>query len=323
MHIGTTVGLAARPARSRSTTWSTRSATSPTSGSPTRGGRRTFGWDALSAIAVAGGLVPASASAPRWCPPARAIPSPSASQALTVQAAIGGRLTLGVGPSHAPIIEGAFGLAVRPTRPPTPGSTCRPSSRCSAARRSTCAASSSGSPGRSPSPVPAPPSCSAALGPTMLRIAGELTDGTIATWTGVRTLSEHIVPRIGAAADRCRPPSAAVLVSVPVGVTDDPDGTRAGPPSASAPPTACRATGRCSISRAWPRRPTSSSRATRRTVERELRRLVDAGATELIPVPWAILHRSSARWACWARCRRSRSGRPGLSDRLPAIRREQ
>ena len=186
-----------------------------------------LGWDALSAIAVAGGLVPGIGLGTAVVPTSPRHPLALASQALTVQAAVGGRLTLGVGPSHAPIIEGAFGLPfdrpaahtreylsalvplLRGEAVDVRGEQLRVAGQITVPH------------------VPAPTVLLAALGPTMLRIAGELTDGTIATWTGVRTLSEHIVPRIGAAASAAGRPAPRVLVSVPVGVTDDPDGTRA------------------------------------------------------------------------------------------------
>ncbi|MGP4016837.1 hypothetical protein [Saccharopolyspora sp. 5N708] len=36
----------------------------------------------------------------------------------------------------------------------------------------------------------------AALGPVMLRIAGELADGTITVWAGPRTLDDHVLPQL-------------------------------------------------------------------------------------------------------------------------------
>ena len=62
----------------------------------------------------------------------------------------------------------------------------------------------------------------------MLRIAGELTDGTVVTWTGVRTLeSEHIVPtHHGRRRSAPAVPRRASCSSVRIAVTADPDGTR-------------------------------------------------------------------------------------------------
>ena len=61
----------------------------------------------------------------------------------------------------------------------------------------------------------------AALGPRMLRIAGELTEGTITWMVGLKTLETHIVPRINAAADAAGRPEPSVCFGVPVAVTDD------------------------------------------------------------------------------------------------------
>src|SRR5690606_18594675 len=59
----------------------------------------------------------------------------------------------------------------------------------------------------------------AALGPQMLRLAGELAAGTITWMTGVRTVEAHVVPTIGA--------GARVVVGLPICVTSDPDAARA------------------------------------------------------------------------------------------------
>ncbi len=58
-----------------------------------------------------------------------------------------------------------------------------------------------------------------ALGPMMLRIAGELADGTITWMCGRRTIETHIVPRIIAAAEQAQRPKPRVCVGVPVAVT--------------------------------------------------------------------------------------------------------
>ena len=68
----------------------------------------------------------------------------------------------------------------------------------------------------------------AAMGPLVLRLAGRLTDGTITSWVGPRTLAGHIVPTIqraargGRAGRRHGSPSGC-----PITLTDDADGARA------------------------------------------------------------------------------------------------
>ncbi|PTR31726.1 hypothetical protein C8K36_101759 [Rhodococcus sp. OK519] len=44
-----------------------------------------------------------------------------------------------------------------------------------------------------------------AVGPAMLRLAGEHADGTVPLMAGVRTVAEHIVPTIGIAAAAAMP----------------------------------------------------------------------------------------------------------------------
>src|SRR5918998_389879 len=66
-----------------------------------------------------------------------------------------------------------------------------------------------------------------ALGPAMLRIAGELADGTVVTWATERSLDRHVVPRISAAAEAAGRPRPQVVNSLPVAVTADRDAARA------------------------------------------------------------------------------------------------
>jgi F420-dependent oxidoreductase-like protein len=76
-------------------------------------------------------------------------------------------------------------------------------------------------------PVPARfPLLLAALGPQMLRVAGECADGVITWMTGVHTLATHTVPLVTAAAAAAGRPRPRVVASLPVCVTDDPAGAR-------------------------------------------------------------------------------------------------
>jgi len=71
-----------------------------------------------------------------------------------------------------------------------------------------------------------PPVVISALGPRMLQLAGELTEGTVLAWTGLKTVAGHIVPRINSAAAAAGRPAPQVVVGMPVSVTDDPDAAR-------------------------------------------------------------------------------------------------
>src|SRR5687768_6629238 len=68
-------------------------------------------WDALTVLAVAGREVPGIRLGTAVVPTYPRHPLMMASQALTVQAASGNRLSLGIGPSHKSIVEDRFGYS--------------------------------------------------------------------------------------------------------------------------------------------------------------------------------------------------------------------
>src|SRR4051794_721421 len=70
-----------------------------------------FGYDALTLLAVVGAAVPDIELTTAVVPTYPRHPIMLAAQALTVQAATGGRLTLGIGLSHQVVIEGMFGYS--------------------------------------------------------------------------------------------------------------------------------------------------------------------------------------------------------------------
>jgi alkanesulfonate monooxygenase SsuD/methylene tetrahydromethanopterin reductase-like flavin-dependent oxidoreductase (luciferase family) len=69
----------------------------------------------------------------------------------------------------------------------------------------------------------------AALGPVMLRIAGEHTSGTILWMADERAVAEHVVPRITKAAAEAGRPAPRVIAGVPVAIcpNDEVDEARA------------------------------------------------------------------------------------------------
>src|SRR3984893_9477568 len=70
-----------------------------------------FGVDALTVIALAGRAVPDIELETAVVPVYTRHPVAMAQQGLTTQAAIGGRLTLGLGLSHRPVVENMWGLS--------------------------------------------------------------------------------------------------------------------------------------------------------------------------------------------------------------------
>ena len=144
-----------------------------------------------------------------------------AQQSLTVQAATDGRLTLGIGLSHKPTVEGRLGLSF--DRPALHMREYLSALRALVHERGVDfngqvfqVNAALQMPGITPFPI-----VIAALGPRMLRIAGELAEGTVTWMVGRKTLREHIVPRIRAAANDAGRPSPRVCVGVPIAVADD------------------------------------------------------------------------------------------------------
>ena len=199
-----------------------------------------------------------------------------AAQALTAQAATGGRLTLGIGPSHQPLVEGSLGYRWdRPARHVREYlELLDPLLRGDAVDvhgPTVTAVGSIAAPEAAPPPV-----LLAAHGPVLLKLAGELADGVITTWTGPRGLAEHVVPAVTKAA-RGIP---QVVVGVVASLTADPDGT-----CAYVGETFALAGGlpsyRASLDRDGYAGPGDTVVAgDERTIEHSLRRFADAGATE-------------------------------------------
>jgi F420-dependent oxidoreductase-like protein len=185
-----------------------------------------FGFDALTALAVAGREVPDIELGTGVIPTYPRHPMMLAGQALTVQSAIGGRLALGIGLSHQIVIEAMFGYSfAKPVGHMKEYlSILRPLLHGEAVSFQGETLSANGSlsiPGAA-----APPLLVAALGSQMLHVAGRLAEGTITWMTGPATLAEHIVPTITSAAKEAGRDAPRIVASLPVCVTADPEGAR-------------------------------------------------------------------------------------------------
>ena len=66
----------------------------------------------------------------------------------------------------------------------------------------------------------------AALGPAMLKLAGTFAHGTTTWMTGPRTIAEHILPNISAAAEAAGHGAPRVVCGLPICLTHDVDGAR-------------------------------------------------------------------------------------------------
>ncbi len=182
-----------------------------------------FGPDALTLLAAAGAQVPGIGLGTGVVPIYPRHPMMLAQQALTVQSATDNRLLLGIGLSHQVVVEGMWGLSfdkpaaymkeyLASLMPLLRGETVSSVGE----RVTTNAFSALEVPG-----VVAPPVLVAALGATMLRLAGRVADGTITWMTGTSTIAEHIVPTIKEAAALAGRPEPRIVVSLPVSVTAD------------------------------------------------------------------------------------------------------
>jgi F420-dependent oxidoreductase-like protein len=140
-----------------------------------------------------------------------------AQQALSVQAVCGGRLSLGLGVSHHWIIDEMLGL---------------PYEHLASTMRAHLDVLDQALAGPGPvdvendlfrvhnpldvTDVTPTPVLIAALGPVMLRLAGERTDGTILWLADERAIATHVAPRLTRAAEAAGRPAPRIVAGVPV-----------------------------------------------------------------------------------------------------------
>ncbi len=179
--------------------------------------------DAMTAVALAGAATTRIELGTAIVPLQTRHPIAFAQQALTTHVACSGRFAVGVGPSHHWIIGDQLGLPYdRPAHLVrdylevlnaafTPGSVDVEND--SYRVHSPMDVSEPGS----------PPILLAALGPTMLRIAGEQASGTILWMADERAVADHVVPRINGAAEAAGRPAPRVVAGVPVTLCADGD----------------------------------------------------------------------------------------------------
>jgi 5,10-methylenetetrahydromethanopterin reductase len=187
-----------------------------------------FGHDALTLLAAAGAQVPGIGLGTGVVPVYPRHPMMLAQQALTVQSATANRLILGIGLSHQVVVEGMWGISFdKPARymkeyltalmPLLHGETVMSTGE----RVTTNAFQPIDIPDVEPPPV-----LVAALGATMLNLAGRVADGTVTWMTGTQTIESHIEPTIRAAAEKAGRPAPRIAVSLPIAVTAEVDRTK-------------------------------------------------------------------------------------------------
>src|SRR5512134_1650087 len=157
-------------------------------------------------------------------------PIAMAQEVLSNQAVCEGRFTLGLGTSHHWIIEGMLGLPYE--RPAHQMRTYLEVLNAALRGPGSVDVENDGYRVHSPMDVTdrgPTPVLLAALGPVMLRLAGEHASGTILWLADERAIADHVVPRITKAAAAAGRPAPRVIVGVPVAIcrNDEVDDARA------------------------------------------------------------------------------------------------
>lgn len=185
-----------------------------------------FDLDALTALAVVGRSIPEIRLGTAVVPTYPRHPMALAQQALTVNQATGGRLELGIGLSHKPVVEGMWGMSFeRPVRHMSDYlKILMPLLSDQAVSHGGELVTGRGQIGVQ---AEAPPVYVAALGEQMLKLAGKFADGTLTWMTGPKTVADLTAPTISASAEAAGRPAPAVITAVPVCLTQDHDGARA------------------------------------------------------------------------------------------------
>jgi len=152
-----------------------------------------------------------------------------ANRAASVVDAMGrSGLTLGIGPSHEPLIRGVFGLSYD-----HPGRSTEEYVRILTGVLNGETVDFDGndwtahSGGRTATPAHRVPVLVSALGPRLLRVAGELADGTVLWMAPARAIETHIAPRVHAAAAAAGRPPPRIVAGLPVAVHGDESEARA------------------------------------------------------------------------------------------------
>jgi F420-dependent oxidoreductase-like protein len=184
------------------------------------------GPDALTALVAVAADAPGLELGTSIVPVFGRHPIPLAAQALTAQAAIGGRLVLGIGASHQVVVEGMLGERYARAFTRTK-ETLLALKALLAGEALSLDGKEVVARGRLAIDAPACPILVAALGEKMLELAGREADGVTLWMVGPRTVAEYIAPRVRDAAAGAGRGSPRILAGVPVCVTDAPHRARA------------------------------------------------------------------------------------------------
>lgn len=186
-----------------------------------------IGIDPLAAMAMAGAATSTIELGTSILPTYPCHPSLMAQRALATSLAMNRfGFTLGVGPSHQPVVEGMLGMSYD-----RPGTHTEEYLQVLAPLLGGEEVSFWGDEHRVNVPARGEPPhriplLLAALGPRLLRVAGEQADGTILWMGNARAIETHVGPRIRAAAEAAGRPEPRIVAGLPIAVHDDVDEAR-------------------------------------------------------------------------------------------------
>ena len=173
--------------------------------------------DALTAIALMGPATSQIELATSVVPIQTRHPVAMAQQVLTAQIACGGRVTLGIGPSHHWVVEDQLGLPYE--RPAHLVRNYLDVLSAALAGPGTVDVENEVYRVHSPmnvTDITPTPILLAALAPVMLRLAGERASGTILWMADERAITEYVAPRLMKAAADAGRPAPRIVAGVPV-----------------------------------------------------------------------------------------------------------
>jgi len=258
-----------------------------------------FSFDAIGALGIVGRETKRIELGTAVVPTYPRHPVVMAQQALTTQAASGGRFVLGIGLSHQFVIEHLLGLsyARRASHMREYLEVLGPLLRgepCDFKGEEYRVQVGVQVPGAVPVPV-----LVAALGPRMLELTARLAAGTITWMTGPRTLAEHTVPTLTRAARAAGAPAPRVVAGLPIVLVRDAAAARAKAAETFA------IYGQLPSYRAMLDREGAAGPADvaiagdERALEEALRRVEDAGVTDLCAAVFEAEPGATARTVDW------------------------
>jgi len=173
--------------------------------------------DPISVLAVVGREIPRILLGTSVVAMQTTLPQTLAQQSLTINNISGGRFTIGIGTNHEPVLEMVYGV---PWRKPYTHMTEYLDALIPLLNDQKVVTEGEFVTSRTQINIKAEPAgvMLAALGPKMLKLAAERTNGTITWMTGPVTIADHVRPTIG--------PDAQIAAGVGIQVTSDIDAAR-------------------------------------------------------------------------------------------------